>query len=239
MTEQPMPSTRLAVLDAARGFAVILMAVYHATWDAVYFRLTDIALFTDPFWIAFPRFIAGLFLGIAGFSLVLWWRAGADRPRFARRLAMVGASAAAITGATWLAFPQQYVFFGILHCLTLGSLLALPFFRLPLLAVLGAAVLFVAGPSFLSAPPFDAPWLRWLGLVTLRPSTVDYVPVFPWFGVLLGGLFLGRLVLDRGWMPEVGAPRFLRWMGRHSLAIYLLHQPILFGLAWGAAFLAR
>lgn len=239
MTEQHLPPTRLAVLDAARGFAIVLMAVYHATWDAVHFRLASVPLFTDPAWIAFPRFIAGLFLFIAGFSLVLWHRGGANRRRFARRLGMVAAAAAAITAATWIAFPQQYVFFGILHCMALASLLALPFLRQPKAAALPAAAFCLAAPWFLASPPFDAPWLRWLGLVTVRPSTVDYVPVFPWLGVVLGGLLVGRVVLERGWAPETRAPSILCWMGRHSLALYLLHQPAFFGIAWGVALLIR
>ncbi|MEO5336678.1 MAG: DUF1624 domain-containing protein [Magnetospirillum sp. WYHS-4] len=231
MTDGQGSPSRLPLLDVMRGLALLLMASYHLAWDLVYFGLADIPLFSAPAWIFYPRFIAALFLFIVGIGLALWWRAGANRARYLRRLGLVSACAGIITLATWAAFPAQYVFFGILHCIALSSLAALPFLRgSPRTAVAGG-LLCLAAPWLFAAPIFDAPALLWLGLATLRPSTVDYVPLFPWVGWVLLGTAAGRWNL----VPTGGLPRFLippAWLGRHSLAVYMLHQPLLFGLVY-------
>lgn len=238
---------RLVVLDGARGVALILMAVYHGAWDLTYFRFADLPLFSDPGWIFFPRFIAGSFLFIVGAGLALWWRNGGNWRRYARRLAILVACAVAITAGTRMVFPQQYVFFGILHCIAASSLLALPFLRLPKMVAFGAAAFFMAGPIVFAAAPFNQPGLLWLGLMTFRPSTVDFVPIFPWLGWVLLGLGLARWVLEENrlppawtdWQPAAAGPMALFWLGRHSLAFYLIHQPVLFGATYLAALVLR
>jgi uncharacterized membrane protein len=86
---------------------------------------------------------------------------------------------------------------------------------------------------------FDRPWLNWIGLMTHKPATEDYVPLLPWFGVLLIGMFAGRYfwrgaarsaVLD--WQANGTVGRALIWAGRHSLAIYMVHQPLLIGVLY-------
>jgi uncharacterized membrane protein len=242
----PPETGRFAALDVGRGMALILMAIYHAAWDLAYFRFVDLPLFSDPGWIFFPRFIAASFLLIVGAGLALWWRAGANRRRFLRRLAILAVCAGAISIGTRIAFGPQYVFFGILHCIAVGSLLALPFLRLPKAAAFLGAGLFMAGPFLFSGPVFNSPEWLWLGLMTYRPSSVDFVPLFPWFGWILLGLGLVRWGLEPGrsprswadWRPG-GGWAGLAWLGRHSLAFYLIHQPVLFGIAYGTAIALR
>jgi len=99
--------------------------------------------------------------------------------------------------------------------------------------IVGIAVV-AAGIAFQSAA-FDAPLLHWIGFVTHRPATEDYVPLFPWSGLVLIGTALGHALQRRGFgplAPLARAPRALRWLGRHSLGVYLLHQPLLIGLLW-------
>jgi uncharacterized membrane protein len=88
----------------------------------------------------------------------------------------------------------------------------------------------------LNLPIFDAPWLYWLGLNTTLPRTNDYVPFFPWFGIVLTGVGLGRLALGSPlWRTRFEAPRAvkkLQFAGRHSLVIYLVHQPLMIGMLW-------
>ena len=86
------------------------------------------------------------------------------------------------------------------------------------------------------------PALWWLGLTTVTPRSNDYVPIFPWFGVVLAGIAVARLalLLQASGRPVLEplkrpAPWPLLWAGRHSLAIYLIHQPVLFGLVYLAA----
>src|SRR5215203_855249 len=137
---------RIEAVDAARGAALLAMAVYHFSWDLSFFQLIDTPVGTDPAWMWFARCIAGSFLFLVGVSLVLGHGSGVRWRPFLKRLAIVAAAAAAITIATYFAFPQSYIFFGILHCVALSSVLALPFLRPPWWMVLAAAALLLAAP---------------------------------------------------------------------------------------------
>jgi uncharacterized membrane protein len=190
-----------------------------------------------PAWRWFARIIAGSFLFLSGIGLVLAhgrevkWRA------FGRRLAIIGGAAVLVTVATWFAFPESFIFFGILHCIALSSVLALPFLRAPIAATITAAVFVLAAPWLFTDSSLDAPWLDWLGLGTFEPVTNDYVPVFPWFALVLLGTVFARLALNTrqasGFRATGKFSRAIIWAGRHSLPIYLLHQVVLLGLLYG------
>ncbi|HEX8166850.1 MAG TPA: heparan-alpha-glucosaminide N-acetyltransferase [Beijerinckiaceae bacterium] len=234
---------RIDAVDAARGAALVAMAVYHFSWDLSFFQLIETPVGTDPAWKWFARAIAGSFLFLVGVSLVLGHGDGIRWRRFSRRLAMVAGAAAAVTVATYFAFPDSYIFFGILHCIALSSVLALPFLRLPWPATLAVAALVLAAPHLLDGQAFDAPALAWLGLGARVPVTNDWVPVFPWFGMVLAGVAAARLARPqlRGSARRPAksrSARALAWAGRRSLAIYLVHQPLLLALLYPAAMLA-
>lgn len=245
----PIPAAagrgRLPAVDAARGVALAAMVVYHFTWDLGFYGFIGLQAGHDPAWRIFAKLIAGSFLALVGVSLVLAARDGLRRDAFLRRLAMVAGGAALITLATWWAMPDSFVYFGILHCIAVCSVLALPFLRAPLWLVAAVAVACLALPVFATSAAFDAPWLFWLGLAeTVRPTN-DFEPVLPWFGVVLAGVLAARLALRARldgtlarWRGEGAIGRGLRHAGRHSLLIYLLHQPILFGALWVVATLA-
>lgn len=225
-------TARLAWPDAARGLAVLAMFMFHFGWDLGHFGYIDPGI---PYSFAYKSFghaITATFLFVAGVSLVLAhgriFRAGA----FWRRLALVGGAAILVTGGTYIAFPSSFVFFGILHCIAAASLLALPFLFLPWPAALLAAAALVAAPFFARAPLFDAPLLWWTGLSTFEPLTNDYRPLMPWAGALLAGVGAAKLarveIATRTDSRMGAAARGLVLLGRHSLALYLLHQPVFF-----------
>lgn len=235
---QPTPreSSRLAIVDIARGVALLAMFVYHFAYDLSMFRLIETDIVTEPGWRLFARGIAGTFLTIVGFSLVLATRKGLDLTAYLKRLAMVAGAAALVTLGTWRFMPGDFIFFGILHHVAAASVLALPFLRLPVIAVALAAALAFALPSFVAHPLLDQPWATWLGFSQAPLRTADFVPVFPWFGCVLSGIVLARLLLPRlagttlaGWRPGNGATRIVAWGGRHSLLVYLVHQPLFIG----------
>ncbi|MBN8533647.1 MAG: DUF1624 domain-containing protein [Rhizobiales bacterium] len=186
----------------------------------------------QPIWVWFGHGIAATFLVLVGVGLVLSHGRG-FRPRaFFRRLGLVAGGAALVSAGTFIVFPEQFIFFGILHAIALGSILALPFLRLPAWAVLFAALMVAVLPSFVQSEALSRPWLVWLGLGTRVPSTQDFVPVFPWFGYVLAGTALAKIIDFRRFtrpLAESAPRRALVWTGRNSLAIYLIHQPILFG----------
>ena len=227
---QPAPreSSRLAIVDIARGVALLAMFVYHFAYDLSMFRLIETDIVTEPGWRLFARGIAGTFLTIVGFSLVLATRKGLDLKAYLKRLAMVAGAAALVTLGTWRFMPGDFIFFGILHHVAVASVLALPFLRLPVIAVALAAALVFAWPSFVAHPLLDQPWAAWLGFSRAPIHTAD--------GCVLSGIVLARLILPRlagttlaGWRPGNKATRIVAWGGRHSLLVYLVHQPLFIG----------
>ena len=231
---------RLAAVDVARGVAIVAMVVYHTAFDLSAARLISTDVASDVGWKILARLTAGTFLFLVGVSLVLATRDGFRRDAFLRRLALILGGAALVTLGTWLFDPETFVFFGILHEIVLASVLALPFLRLPSAAVAGAAAFFLALPSFFTHPVFDWWPLWWVGLSTAPPLTIDYVPVFPWFGVVLAGVVAGRLLVAYGqglrrWRADGEPWRWLILAGRWSLLIYLVHQPLIVGAVTLAA----
>lgn len=229
MTEAPRQ--RLPGIDILRGAAVAAMILYHFAWDLRFFGLIATDIVSHPFWMAFARTIAGTFLFLSGVSLALMARDGLDRDAFLRRFALIAGAALLVTLATWLALPQGFIFFGILHCIAVSSLVALPLLRLPLPFVVAAAAAILATPLLFSHPLFDAPLLQWLGLGTRTPVANDYVPVFPWTGLALLGVAAGRRIAadPPAWLGlrPTGAMNLVAEAGRRSLPIYLVHQPVL------------
>ncbi len=225
---------RVAAVDIARGAAIVLMVIYHFAFDLSAFRLIATDVQSNLGWVIFARLIAGSFLFLVGVSLVLATERGLDRGAFLRRLGLVAGGAAIVSLGTWWYDPGTFVFFGILHAIAVASVLALPFLRLPSIAVGVAAAFVLALALVFSSPVFDWPPLWWVGLGTEPPVSVDYVPVFPWFGVVLAGIVGGRFVASHReriaqWRPEAAWARWLSLAGRWSLLIYLVHQPLIVG----------
>lgn len=232
---------RIAAIDVGRGGALIGMAFYHLSWDCAHFHLAPSDFPAMPPMRLVSHLVAGAFLALAGVSLALAHRGGVRWGAFWRRLGLVGGAAALVTAATYFLAPQETIYFGILHCIVAASLLAAPLLRAPAWLGLAIGALLAAAPMFLASPAFDPPALVWLGLGTIPPNTLDWRPLAPWSGVLLIGMALTRLNLRRlfasplaHWRPTAGGARALAWAGRHSLAIYLIHQPVLFAILFAA-----
>jgi len=215
------------------------MVWFHFSWDLWHFGYADFDFYRDPFWLNLRTLIVSLFLLLVGVSLVLASRGGMNWPRYFRRLGLLVLFAVAITVVSYFNNPQRVIVFGILHFIAFASVAALPFLRFHWLTLVAGIALIVLDMQF-SHPLFNQPWLHWIGLMTHKPFTEDYVPVIPWFGVVLIGIFIGQglfrwkalQVLGR-LRSEHALARFLALAGRHGLAIYVTHQPLLFGLFGG------
>jgi uncharacterized membrane protein len=222
---------RLAVVDALRGVGIVLMVAYHFAFDLAWFRMIRADFNHDRFWLVARVVIVTIFLALVGVCLVLAKRAHPGPQPFWRRVALIAACAVLVTIASYLTFPQTFITFGILHAIAVSSVLARPLLGFPRLAFVSGIAIVALG-AMVQLPVFDRPWLNWIGMMTHKPATEDYVPLFPWLGVVLIGVAFGAL-LPRMQRALVAANRFapawLAWLGRHSLVIYLVHQPLLVG----------
>lgn len=232
-------SNRFIAIDVARGIALIAMTIFHFGWDLENFGIARAGMTLEPQWKYFARAIAASFLVLVGVSAWFAHRNGINKRSLLKRVALVGGAALVITIVTWFATPNSFIFFGILHNITVSSVLVLLLLRAPWWICLGLALVFFIGAFQFASSSFNAPWVWWTGLNELRPQSNDYVPLFPWFGWVLVGFgtakladFLGVLEkLSSGTANSVPA-KFLAIIGRHSLIYYLLHQPIMIGLLY-------
>jgi uncharacterized membrane protein len=231
-------SGRYQLIDILRGVAIVLMVFYHFCYDLEYFRLASFDFSHDPFWLNLRTLIVSLFLGLVGVSLVLAADRGINKHRYFKRLGLLLLFALAITISSYFMFPGRTIVFGILHFIAFASVAGLLFVPWPRVSLAVGVGIIVLAHNF-QHHMFDQAWLHWLGLMTHKPATEDYVPVIPWFGVVLIGIFLGHNLQRRPALQfvrtfQLNGPMAggLALAGRHSLLIYMLHQPILFGLLW-------
>jgi len=220
-------------IDIYRGLAILAMAAYHATWDLTYYRLIEVGIGVDALWFTIQRSILTAFLLLAGAGLWLAHGKGVAWRPFWRREAILVAAALGVSAVTWFQFGEYFAYFGVLHAIALSSLLVLPLVRAPLWAAIGTAIVFLFLPAVFASDAFDTPWLAWIGFFTAVPETADLVPMFPWFGVVLIGMIGMRLMADAPaftWSSPALWARGLAAIGRWSLVIYLVHQPVLFGI---------
>jgi uncharacterized membrane protein len=217
------------------------MAAYHLSWDLADFRLIPPMFPFSSGMRLLSHSVASAFLALVGVSLALAHRDRLNWPAYWRRLATIAAAAALVTVGSLVFSPGAPIFFGILHCIVAASLVAAPFVEAPAWASLGAGGAAIAAPYFVNSTVFDPPALQWIGLGEALPSTLDWRPLLPWAGVVLVGLGLARLpgALSRltapgRWRAASGLSRTLAFAGRHSLIIYLVHQPVLIGALYAA-----
>ena len=221
------------------------MAVYHLSWDLADFRLASPMLPFTPQMRLLSHVVASVFLVLVRLSLALAHRNGLNVRAFWRRLAIVAGAAALVTAGSFVFAPSEPITFGILHCIAVASLLAGAFVTAPAWVSLAVGLAAVAAPFLIRSTFFDPPWFLWIGLGEALPNTLDWRPLMPWAGVVFLGLGAARLPgavdwlkrPDR-WRAASAAARAICFAGRHSLAVYLIHQPILIGLlaaltAWG------
>ncbi len=226
---------RIWELDALRGLCILGMVAVHFVYDLV--KLYQLVEWEYPAAYAFVVDWGGvLFLLISGVCVTL------GRRHLRRGLIVLGGGMLC-TLATWGMYHFGFtdrsiiIYFGVLHCLGICMLLWQTVKKMPawLLAVLG--ILLIAGGFWVrNLPRVDFPWLIPLGIRPHQFYSSDYFPLLPNFGYFLVGAFLGRtayrkqVTLLPGINSERPFLRFLRFCGRQSLWIYLLHQPVLSGI---------
>ena len=227
--ESTLNKQRLHYLDIIRGIAIILMVVYHFCFDLDNFHFIQIDMDTSPLWRGFRYLIITLFLSTMGISLALTHHQKICWVCLKKRSLLLGGAAILVSLASYLQFPQTWIYFGILHFILFASWLGLLFIGRPWLSLITA--LFILLGTALGWLHTDRLFSLLQQPLHLPPEyTEDLVTPFPWFAVVLIGIFI--VAKDWHLIPKVKATIIsnnISFLGRHSLLIYLIHQPILFG----------
>ena len=248
-----MKPLRFDTIDSLRGLAIVWMTVFHFCFDLNEISsLSTLVGWThqrfqgEPFWTLQRTAIVTLFLLCAGLSQAVAVRQQQSVQRFFRRWSQVALSALLVSAGSFVMYPKSFIYFGVLHGIAVMLLIArftAAWGRWLWLAgalVFAAHLLAAQAVNALSmADVFNSPALNWLGLITRKPVTEDYVPLVPWLGVVWWGMAAGQWLLTHRpqWLcrptPRAAAP--LSWMGRWSLSWYMLHQPVMIGVLTAAA----
>ena len=230
-------ASRFWEIDAARGIAIFMMIVFHTVFDISFFQIAHVNVSTG-FWRWFAMATASLFLLLVGTSLVVSHaRSAVDLSGFAliKKFLYRGAGILSlgllVTLVTWLYLREGFIIFGILHLIGVSVMLALFFFRFGKYNLLLGLLCIAAG--FFIGSVHGPVWLLPLGIVPASFISVDYTPLIPWFGMVLVGMGVGEFLYSGGvrrfgmpHLPELPA-HLLAFPGRHSVVIYLVHQPVI------------
>ena len=226
---------RYDLIDLLRGLAIVQMMVFHFCFLLKEFDLAFLDFSFNPYWAAFRVVIVTMFLTLVGVSLKIAWINGFNRRSYFKRLAQLFIYGLALSLTTYFIAPHRTVYFGILQFILVASVLGLLLVKFSWQNVVLGLGLCILGLVY-SNPFFNQSGLNWLGMVTQKPVTLDYVPLLPWFGLVVIGLYIGgevasnpRLAFIKQWQATNPVSRLLALGGRHSLNIYMAHVPIFFG----------
>lgn len=240
MTKQKSDSFRFIELDLLRGFAISVMVLFHLLWDLDYFGIVRLnkAMYNSNI------IFQALFLVLVGVTLAvksnkLQEPSTEMYKQIMRHGLWIFSLGMAITAVTLLVMPERPVLFGILHCIGLSIILCTVFLRFKTYNIIFATAIITAGfiiGHYHVSHPTIVHLMFGLHQTNVWKYTIDYFPLLPWFGVTLLGVGIGNILYKdnkrRFKIPDLSNYRsitMVSWLGKHSLAIYLFHQPIIAG----------
>ena len=246
---QKAPAGRYALLDELRGLDLVSMMLYHACWDLVFLFDVNMRWYAGTPGRLWQQTICWVFILLSGFC--------APFGRYMlRRGTVVFGAGAVVTLATLVFMPEGRVIFGVLTFL--GAAMLLTGVLEPLLKkVMPAVGLAVSAVLFAMCYPVGLGWVGLGGWKLMLPQSLyanyftaflgfypdwfysaDYFGLLPWLFLFWAGYYLHKAV-GRRRMEPLRRPvcPALGWMGRHSLLLYLLHQPVIYGVLSAAAVL--
>ncbi|MHC1575881.1 MAG: heparan-alpha-glucosaminide N-acetyltransferase [Methanosarcinaceae archaeon] len=232
-------------IDFLRGNAIILMLAFHLLYDLNYLGRYDTGI-KDGFELFVGRGAAILFIFLVGVSLTLSYSRYIEQHpdqrgacwKYLKRGLYIFSWGLGVTTATWIFARDGLIVFGVLHFIGISIIIAYPFLKYRFWNLFLGTMILISG-TYLKNINVDHNWLLWMGIHTNDLYTFDYFPILPWFGMTLIGIFVGNSLYPNHTryfsIPDISAHppiRVLCFMGRQSLLIYLLHQPVIIGLMY-------
>jgi uncharacterized membrane protein len=245
----PTAAQRFNAIDNLRGVAIVWMTLFHFCFDLNHFGWLKQNFYADPFWTWQRTAIVSLFLFCAGLGQAVAVEQGQRWGRFWKRWAQVAGCALLVTVGSYWMYPKSFIYFGVLH----GIALMLVIVRFTsgwrqwlwpagAIAIAAKPLAMLARAQWPELEFLNHPAWNWLGLISRKPITEDYVPLVPWLGAMWWGMAAGQWLLARrrSWVqrstPRGTAP--LAWLGRWSLTWYMLHQPVMIAVLTGVKWLS-
>lgn len=233
-------SKRFWEIDFLRGVAIIMMITFHLLYNLNYFSYIQVNVFTGG-WELLGKITFTLFLFLVGVSLSL--SAGRRKKEntfsfyvYLKRGLALFSWGMLITSISYFLIPEAYIKFGILHLIGVAVIISYPLLRFRWTAIIIGAVVVIVG-MFLQGYRFETPYFFWLGITPRHFTALDHFPIFPYWGIVLIGLGIGNRLYKnfvrnfRFFDIKKNLPcHIFTFLGRHSLLIYLLHQPLLIGI---------
>lgn len=237
-TKSASRSGRLHGLDFTRGVACLSMPIYHTVYNLYVVGLIDSRWTSHLFWQIYQHLGLGTFVFVSGMAFTLSTKNRINWTRLLKRAAKLALVAGLISLATYVVMPERFVRFGVLHFFTLTIVIA-PLLRpVKQWLVFPGLLIIATGIVVTKAGLYPEPWLYITGLMSDRPSSMDYIPLVPWFGVFLVGMGVAHYLPSRPagsvakkWMAPV------IWLGKHSLPFYVIHQLVVYAVLWSIAYL--
>jgi uncharacterized membrane protein len=239
-------STRFIEIDMLRGLAIFLMIFGHILWDLDYFGLfpMNYAVYS-----LLQKTVPPLFFLLVGISIIVNKKKAEEKPFFNENIyyknlilrgLKVFSLGMILTIGSLIYIPEKAVIFGVLHCIGVSIILTALFLKFKTSALPFSLLILFSG-TFISQFVFEKPTFFHL-MVGLHQTnvwmyTIDYFPLIPWFGICLLGVVIGDFLYSgskrRFHMPDLSKYKpviIFQWLGKHSLIIYLVHQPIIGGV---------
>ncbi|MBU5575147.1 MAG: DUF1624 domain-containing protein [Candidatus Aenigmarchaeota archaeon] len=215
-----MNNYRIWQIDFLRGIAVLSMILFNYSFTLKFFNLINYnSIF---YWFFVPRFIAAMFIFISGVSSYLSIKRNKNFFHTFKRGVKIFTIGILITLITYFLFKEHFILFGILHLIGISIVLSYFFFKFEKFNFIFGFIILFIGVFF----NFSNQYLFWL--FPQKISSFDYEPLFPWFGIFLLGMGSGKFVYYN-FKPKNAEKMFNKicFLGRNSLFIYLIHQPVL------------
>ena len=229
-------------IDFLRGFAIILMVFFHIIYDLNFFSITNFRIYSGII-LYIARLSASIFVVLAGISLSIsysksknWLKTNDIILKFIKRGLKILFLGVIISVITWFYIPRGFVVFGILHFIGTSIILSLIFIRYRVINIIFGLLFIIVG-FYLKSLTFDFNILIPLGFIPNNFWTIDYFPLFPWFGIFLIGISIGNIIYPdfkrKYEIKDLSKKLLVKsfcFLGRNSLLIYFLHQPIIIGI---------